>query len=587
MLMTKRIVTSVLTLTFIVSTCGMALEFPKIDRKPAPDLWDRGRRTSVPHLDPAAQNPFAVDLRSYDVSNLDLKKSLLDLLQSSFDDRTKWPPMAQMPDDFDPRQIMILGRNPGLGVRALHQQGITGRGVGVAILDQPLIVDHQEYGDRLRLYEEINILNGMPAQMHGPAVTSLAVGKTVGVAPRADLYCVAVFNGDANEGRFTWNFEYLARAVERVLEINQQLPPAKKIRVISMSVGWERSQKGYAQITQAVQKAKAAGLLVICSSVEEVHGFAFQGLGRPLTANPDDFNVYQPGAFWAKEFYRRPQTHSRLLVPMDARTTAGPTSAGEYAFYAQGGWSWAIPYIAGMYALAAQVEPKITPERFWALAMRTGRTIKVIHEDKTFDLGPILDPAQLVDAIKRGDLSDQAAVTAELAKYRVQSQGLESQDRIPADLAARIAKLDLDHATRKDVIEQMGAPVSYVLGTKTLDPGNLPSRYAMIYPAGVQVVIIADRVARVVFSLPGYLFRDKIEVGTPLEDVLKILGLPDKTIENAHSNDVAKAPLEDGVFYRDIDGVAGNGLYQARSQGVSLYFMDNHVRQMTLVPKNQ
>ena len=28
------------------------------------------------------------------------------------------------------------------------------------------------------------------AQMHGPAVSSIAVGKTVGVAPEADLYYI-------------------------------------------------------------------------------------------------------------------------------------------------------------------------------------------------------------------------------------------------------------------------------------------------------------------------------------------------------------------------------------------------------------
>ncbi len=64
-----------------------------------------------------------------------------------------------------------------------------------------LLVDHQEYRDRIRLYEEINIDKGTPAQMHGAAVASIAVGKTVGVAPEADLYYIAKFNTDFKEGR--------------------------------------------------------------------------------------------------------------------------------------------------------------------------------------------------------------------------------------------------------------------------------------------------------------------------------------------------------------------------------------------------
>ena len=36
--------------------------------------------------------------------------------------------------------------------------------------------------------------------MHGPAVASIAVGKTVGVAPEADLYYISSVNGSL----FAW-----------------------------------------------------------------------------------------------------------------------------------------------------------------------------------------------------------------------------------------------------------------------------------------------------------------------------------------------------------------------------------------------
>ncbi len=40
-----------------------------------------------------------------------------------------------MPAGCDPRKIMADAMNPGLGIRALHKQGITGKGVTVAIID--------------------------------------------------------------------------------------------------------------------------------------------------------------------------------------------------------------------------------------------------------------------------------------------------------------------------------------------------------------------------------------------------------------------------------------------------------------------
>jgi predicted small lipoprotein YifL len=281
------------------------ITFPKIDRYPSPaDFSDRGTMTSLPTYDPQSDDPEQMDLRAYDLSPLDLSGSLNDLLYASFDDQTVWPPNDRMPPGFDRQRIMELGKDSGLGVRSLHRQGITGRGVSIAIIDQPLLVEHQEYVDRLQLYEEINVDPTTPSQIHGPAVASIAVGKTVGVAPEADLYYIGSWTGDWGVGAegFTWNLSYYAQAIRRILQINDQLPKGQRIRVISMQVGWNPEQAGYDEITEAVQEAKEAGMLVICSSFERetVHGFRFNGLGRAPLADPDSFESYEPGLFWAQ-----------------------------------------------------------------------------------------------------------------------------------------------------------------------------------------------------------------------------------------------------------------------------------------------
>jgi hypothetical protein len=263
-----------------------------------------------------------------------------------------------------------------------------------------MLTDHQEYAAQLRLYEEINILPG-PSEMHGPAVASIAVGKTVGVAPQADLYYMACYPVDWGLGGNTsYNFHYIAQAIQRILEINQGLPAGQKIRVISISVGWRPEQKGYDEITAAVKKAKESGLLVVSSSLETSFGFKFHGLGRSPLSDPDKIESYGPGEFWAKEYLAGNQFSDRLLVPMDSRTTASPGGTGDYVFYRQGGWSWAIPYIAAVYALAAQVRPDITPDLFWSTALKTGQTIK-LPQDNGIHLGPILDPAALISALQK------------------------------------------------------------------------------------------------------------------------------------------------------------------------------------------
>jgi hypothetical protein len=564
--------------------------FPKIDRRPAP--WDlhRGFLELVPKYDPASNSPSQVDLRGYNLSRLDLREAGASLPHAIFDDKTIWPAPDRLPKDFDRARIVELGKDPGLGIRSLHAKGITGRGVGIAIVDTPLVTEHQEYAAHLRLYEEINVYPNTEAHMHGPAVASIAVGGTVGVAPEADLYFIAAWPMDLGtraheEGPL--NFAHYARAVRRILQINDQLPAERKIRVISISMGWEPGQKGYAEVTAAVEEAKAEGVFVICSSLTRISGFRFFGLGRDMMSDPDEFASYRL-ARWGPMIAGR---RDHLLVPMEARTTASPSGKEDYTFSLEGGLSWCIPYIAGAYALAAQVDPKITPERFWALALKTGRIVQVPHEGKSLDLGPILDPAQLLEAVRRGDLSDKAAVAAELAKYsppspRGQSQARVSNERIPEDLAARIARLDIDNAGRKDVIEQLGKPESYMLGKDVLDANNLPSRYTMMYRASVRVFMSAGRIERIVVLAPGYLFHDKIQVGTTLEEVFTVLGPPAKTIENVKEADAFRAQ-EDGVFYQDMDGIKGTCLYRSRAQGVALVFEDRRVCLMMLLPKDR
>ncbi len=390
----------------------------KIIRHPKPMSGRREALTSIPKFDSNSDDSLQVDLRSRDLTKIDMTDSLADLMYADFDNKTQWPSANKMPAAFDWQKIMGLGKDPGLGVRALHSQGITGKGIGVAIIDQTLLVDHIEYKNRLQLYEEINISPDASASTHGAAVASIAVGRTVGIAPEADLYYIAAPTEDWNPEteKSAWNFKYYAQAVRRILEINQGLPDDRKIRVITMQINWGPSAPGYDEITAAVNEAKAAGIFVISSGLRSTDRLTFQGLGRNPLDDPNRFESYSPGLWWEKDFfagrpserykglpadfYSRDSMRHILLIPMDSRTTASPTGIEDYVFYREGGWSWSIPYLAGMYALAVQVKPDITPQEFWKTALKTGRTIQLQHDGKDYEFGIILDPQALIEAIK-------------------------------------------------------------------------------------------------------------------------------------------------------------------------------------------
>ena len=372
-----------------------------ISRRPPAADFRKQPLESLPAYKPESQNPFQVDLRSADLSKLDINGRLNDLLHADFDSKTVWP--ARVPDGFAPDHLLEQSKNPGLKVRELHRRGITDKGIGLAIIDQTLQVDHVEYKDRLRSYEELHAPAGAPAQMHGPAVASLAAGKTVGVAPEADLYYLAETHGTMDQGKFDWDFSWLAKTIDRVLEINNTLPREHRIRVLSISVGWSTGQKGCAEMDAAVERASQAGIFVISTAIERTHKLAFHGLGRDVTKDPESYDSYRPGSWWARSLFSgqlRLAPGERLLVPMDARTTASPTGQGDYVYYSSGGWSWSVPYLAGLYALACQARPDMTPELFWRTALKTGHIIPVEHDGKTYQLGNIVDPVALIDALE-------------------------------------------------------------------------------------------------------------------------------------------------------------------------------------------
>jgi hypothetical protein len=191
-----------------------------------------------------------------------------------------------------------------------------------------------------------------------------------------------------------------AKAIRRVIGINKSLPADRKIRVLSMSFSWLPQSKGFDEITAAVGEAKTAGIFVISVNLFKTDGLFFLGLGREPLLDANKFQSYGPGLEWRQSYFEQGLAVDALLVPMNSRTTASPTGTEDYAFYRQGGLSWAVPYLAGMYALAVQVKPDITPEEFWNTALKTGRTIQLQHYGKEYKFGVILDPQALIAALK-------------------------------------------------------------------------------------------------------------------------------------------------------------------------------------------
>lgn len=378
-----------------------------IARRPETANFDKGKLKKLPSYNKNPERMFQVDLRSADISHLNVLDRLNDLMYADFDSKTKWP--KSLPKEFNPEGIMEYGKNPGLNVKRVHDKGVTGKGVGVAVLDGMLLTSHEEYKDRLKFYEELHA-SQEGAAMHGCAISSILAGKNVGVAPKANLYYIGVSftNGTPISmfSKYGWDFTYLAKSIDRVLEINKALPKDQKIRVISTSIGWEPGQKGFKEVDAAVKRAKSEGVLVVSSSLDRYYNINLRGLGREPLSDPDKLDSYGIGLFWKTFYEHKPEecdkiVNNTIMTPMDSRCVASPTGNSDYVFYRLGGLSWSIPYVAGVYALACQVKPDITPELFFKEAIVTG-DVKTIEKDgKKYKYGTIINVERLIDKLQK------------------------------------------------------------------------------------------------------------------------------------------------------------------------------------------
>lgn len=351
---------------------------------------------------------------SCDLTSFDLTNEEENLRNAMFDTETIWPEKMPPSSVFDPDKIMEWAKNPGLGLRKLHEKGITGKGINIAFIDSQLLLEHEQWIDRVKMYEEINVNPEWGGNFHASHVVSIGAGNTVGVAPETDIYFIGcnIFGeaGLLEEAGF-----YMAQAIRRFIDVNKLLPEKDKIRVISISMSPEPYSDGYMEYMSAIQEADENGIFVVSAELIASYKLAFYGMDIDLLAERDDLSSYQvdPWEKWISKvahgkgmvdyyiehFMNVVGTDDEiLLVPCDRVVLAGVSSLDSYVYYPNGGWSNVIPYIAGLYALACQVNYDVTPELFWSEALKTGEE-RIIEKDGTEYVGKLINPAKLMESL--------------------------------------------------------------------------------------------------------------------------------------------------------------------------------------------
>jgi subtilisin family serine protease len=244
---------------------------------------------------------------------------------------------------------------------------------GVAIIDQPLLKDHIEYADRIVQYETIDV-QGVPVQMHGPPVASIAVGKTCGVAPEASLHYFAVPMWKPDNQPY-------CDIIDELIRVNKDPNTSEQVRVVSISTGMFPQQANFDRWKEALKKAEQHGILAVTCAQDT---FSYGMLARTSGKDPDDPAGYHTGLYGVRP--------GAVLVPASNRTTAGHRGRDVYTYWREAGMSWATPYLAGLAALAYQVNPEVEPKTIIRLWRQTAVQT---------DVGLVINPLGFVEAVRK------------------------------------------------------------------------------------------------------------------------------------------------------------------------------------------
>ena len=261
------------------------------------------------------------------------------------------------------RKVLEQGKNPGLGIRALHDSGINGQGVNIAVISQHIGLEHPEYAGRIAAYYDTGCMEPPEtSSMTAPAVVSLLVGKTVGMAPMARIYFAAVptWKSDA---------DYYADGLLWIISENGLLPDDEKIRVVSAPSACDGFKKNQQKWTEAVALAESEGMSILDSCEER----RFVVPSMTDWADPESvanvttaFTLCDGGGDDACLM-------ELLLVPGSLRTAAEEYLMGEfgYQYFGHPNAVMAMCYAAGVMALGWQLRPELTAEEMKQLLFDT------------------------------------------------------------------------------------------------------------------------------------------------------------------------------------------------------------------------
>jgi serine protease AprX len=265
----------------------------------------------------------------------------------------------------------------------LHDRGIDGRGVTVAVIDSG-VTRHEDFGDRIKAFKDFGSRKRAPhdPKGHGTHVAGIILGdgdKVDGVAPKADLVAVRISSE-----------QEAIEAVDWVIANKEKY----SIDVLNLSLGVDaKANPAEDQFRLAAERAVDAGLVVVVSAGNECKGgvcpstISSPGVSpKVITVGAIDDNgtpSLKDDKIWEKSSQGTSMEGKPDLVAPGSGVISVLAAKSVFAdrvpkgsdYLAVSGSSQAAPMVAGAAALLLQVNPALTHDQIKDILTETANPL--------------------------------------------------------------------------------------------------------------------------------------------------------------------------------------------------------------------
>lgn len=381
------------------------------------------------------------DLRNWDMSNLSPEM----FRHLCFDARTKFS--SEQEEKFHPHELLNSANTPGKMIEELHRQGITGKGVKIAIIDAKIAEDEKALLEGVNV-EKVDSQKAGCEEQHG--ITVLSALKQM--APEADITYFPYDKKSKQKDEILK--EHIMKSIQRGIKIISMstsfndLSNENEIKALCQQNGVMLidSATFYKDFTYCFRSTDEAGNEAyheaFCepetAGISEENWKKYIGLFKEYNVDINDVEklaqkLDEKGETTKSAIVKRLSQFSDVLglstydqfrqafkqrliedekkereenksveIACGGRTFAcgGKTENGEdnYKYWASCSASYTIPQVAGLFALARQVDSRIGYRNFVTACKDTSQKV---------DGRMILNPTELMETIKVRTMSGQ------------------------------------------------------------------------------------------------------------------------------------------------------------------------------------